>query len=96
MAESSSPLIRRGRSNARYTTISNNIIDNAGSGIYVSNYPGRRVIVSNNQITNMVIHAVLPGFPSIGRGISAEKGTQKNSAIRDAMGELLIDEGTGQ
>jgi hypothetical protein len=27
MAESSSPLIRRGRSNARYTTISNNIID---------------------------------------------------------------------
>lgn len=52
--------------------ISNNIIDQAGTGINVANYPGRRVIISNNEISNIVVQEVIPGYMSVGRAIGVE------------------------
>jgi len=52
--------------------ISNNIVELAGGGINVANFPGRRVVVSNNQISNIVIQEVLPGYMSVGRAIGVE------------------------
>ena len=54
--------------------IGNNIIDHAGGGIDVSNFPGHRVVVSNNQVSNIVVQDVTPGYRSVGRGIAAETG----------------------
>lgn len=52
--------------------ISNNVVNQGGGGINVANYPGHRVIVSNNQISNMVAQTVIPGYTVEGRGITAE------------------------
>jgi uncharacterized secreted repeat protein (TIGR03808 family) len=52
--------------------IANNVIDTAGEGIGVGNTPGHRVIISNNQVSNIVVQEVVPGLMSTGRGIGGE------------------------
>jgi hypothetical protein len=52
--------------------IANNIVDTAGEGIGVGNTPGHRVVISNNQVSNMVVQEVVPGLMSTGRGIGGE------------------------
>jgi len=54
--------------------VADNIIENAGGGINIANYPGRFVTVANNQVTNIVVQTVIPGYESAGRGIAAQTG----------------------
>jgi uncharacterized secreted repeat protein (TIGR03808 family) len=54
--------------------VANNIIDTTGGGIFVANTTdgGHRVVVSNNQISNVVIQTVIPGYQSGGRAMQGE------------------------
>jgi uncharacterized secreted repeat protein (TIGR03808 family) len=50
--------------------ISDNVVNTAGGGITVAN-SAQMVIVSKNQIANIVVQTVIPGYQSAGQGIVA-------------------------
>jgi uncharacterized secreted repeat protein (TIGR03808 family) len=54
--------------------VANNIIDTTGGGIFVANTTdgGHRVVVSNNQVSNVVVQTVITGYQSIGRAMQGE------------------------